>query len=86
MQLSKDERAAAIGAIQAHFRAERSEELGDLAAGLLLSFVEEQLAPLFYNRGVRDATALVERISGSLVDELRVLEVLPKPPRPARLK
>lgn len=81
MQLSKDERATAVGAIQAHFRAERSEELGELAAGLLLGFIEEQLAPLFYNRGVRDATALVQRISGSLVEELQVLEVVAKPSR-----
>ena len=81
MQLSKDERAAAVGAIQAHFRSERGDEIGDLAAGLLLSFVEEQLAPAFYNRGVRDAAALAERMSASLAEELAVLEMVPKPAR-----
>ncbi|MFO1532412.1 MAG: DUF2164 family protein [Thermoplasmatota archaeon] len=78
MQLDREERADAVQRIQEHFRTERGEALGDLAAGLLLSFIADEIGPAFYNRGVRDATALAERTFGALSEELHVLEVLPK--------
>jgi uncharacterized protein (DUF2164 family) len=75
----KAERAEAVGRIQTHFRAERGEELGDLAAGFLLDFIERELGPAFYNRGVRDAKAVALRSAATLDEELDALEarVLP---------
>jgi len=34
---------------------EREEKIGDLAAGLILEFITEKLAPEFYNQGIYDS-------------------------------
>jgi uncharacterized protein (DUF2164 family) len=80
-RLGKEEREDAVRRIQAYFREERGEEVGDLAAGILLDAIERDIAPTFYNRGVRDAKAVVLRASGALEEELEALEMLRKPPR-----
>ncbi|MBY0097062.1 DUF2164 domain-containing protein [Mesobacillus maritimus] len=49
---TKEEMAAAI---QTYFMEERGEELGDLAAVLMLDFITEKLGPTFYNLGVQDS-------------------------------
>lgn len=41
--------------LKEYFKNERNEELGDLAATLLLDFIIEELAPEFYNQGVYDS-------------------------------
>ncbi|SDK35436.1 DUF2164 domain-containing protein [Sediminibacillus albus] len=43
------------GLIKQYFLQERNEDLGDLAAALILDFFMEELAPKFYNLGVEDA-------------------------------
>jgi len=44
-----------IAEIKAYFLTEREEEIGDLAAGMVLDFIIEKLAPEFYNLGVDNA-------------------------------
>jgi uncharacterized protein (DUF2164 family) len=41
--------------IKHYFLKEREEEIGDLAAGLILDFILEKLAPEFYNQGIDDS-------------------------------
>lgn len=41
--------------IKYYFQNERDEELGDLAAGLILDFIIDELSPEFYNKGVYDS-------------------------------
>lgn len=53
--LSKERRQEMIRNLQAYFLKERDEELGDLAAGLLLDFIIDKLAYEFYNQGVYDS-------------------------------
>jgi uncharacterized protein (DUF2164 family) len=55
IKLSKEKRADMITAIQRYYLNERDEELGNLAAGLILDFVIDELAPEFYNQGVLDS-------------------------------
>ncbi len=40
--------------IKNYFLEERGEELGDLAAMLILEFFADKLAPHFYNKGIQD--------------------------------
>jgi uncharacterized protein (DUF2164 family) len=40
--------------IKQYFLEERGEELGDLAAMLILEFFANKLAPHFYNKGIQD--------------------------------
>jgi len=53
--LSKEDREKLISEIQAYFWEERDEELGNLAAGFILDFIIKNIAPTFYNQGIRDS-------------------------------
>lgn len=53
IDLPKDVRREAIGSIKRYFR-ENMEEIGDLAAGLLLDFIVEEIGPSIYNQAVSD--------------------------------
>ncbi len=53
--IEKDERERLILKIKYYFMNVREEEIGDLAAGLLLDFIVDEMAPAFYNQGVRDS-------------------------------
>jgi uncharacterized protein (DUF2164 family) len=55
IKLTKEKRDDMISAIKYYFLKEKEEELGDLAAGLILDFIIEELAPEFYNQGIYDS-------------------------------
>ncbi|SHI96274.1 DUF2164 domain-containing protein [Lutispora thermophila] len=55
IELSKEKHGHMILLIKNYFKKERDEELGDLAAMLILDFFIEKLAPEFYNQGVYDS-------------------------------
>lgn len=60
IKLSKEKRADMVAAIKNYYLKERDEEIGDLAAGLILDFIIKELAPEFYNQGVCDAHKFME--------------------------
>ncbi len=60
IQLSKEKKAFLTAAIKEFFRSEREEEIGDLAALLVLDFFLEQLAPAVYNQGIHDSVAMLK--------------------------
>lgn len=55
IKLTKEIKDEMISEIKAYFSKEREEEIGDLAAGLILDFILEKLAPEFYNQGIHDS-------------------------------
>jgi len=55
IQVSKEAREDMILEIKTYFLNERDEDLGDLAAGFILDFFIEKLAPHAYNQGVYDS-------------------------------
>lgn len=55
IELSKEKKAKMIEEIKTYFSKERGEDLGDLAAMLILDFVIDKLGPEIYNQGVYDA-------------------------------
>ncbi|MHC1679939.1 MAG: DUF2164 domain-containing protein [Methanomassiliicoccales archaeon] len=60
IKLEREKRDEMVKAIIAYFKNERGEEIGQLAAGLVLDFVMEKLAPEFYNQGVLDSCAYMD--------------------------
>lgn len=54
-ELSVTNRKQAITSIQQYAEANLAECMGELAAGNLLDFFLEEIAPLVYNQGVTDA-------------------------------
>ena len=55
IEIKKEVKEDMINSIKKYFLNEREEELGDLAADLILDFVIEELAPEFYNQGIYDS-------------------------------
>ena len=55
IELSKEQKAKVIEEIKSFFYNERDEEIGELSATLILDFIIEKLAPVFYNAGIKDA-------------------------------
>ena len=70
IELSKEERAAAVASVKKYFEEEIREPIGDLRAGLLLDFVMEEIGPAIYNHAIADAqarlTARVADLDGEL--------------------
>ncbi len=60
IKLERERRDEMVKDIIAYFKDERGEEIGQLAAGLVLDFVMEKLAPEFYNQGVLDSCAYMD--------------------------
>ena len=55
IELTKERRDYMVTEIQNYYSTERDEIIGELAAGLILDFVMEKIAPEFYNQGVYDS-------------------------------
>lgn len=55
IELDKDQRAAAIASLQRYLETEMDERIGNIAAGALLGFFLEEIAPLVYNQAVAEA-------------------------------
>jgi uncharacterized protein (DUF2164 family) len=51
LDLTEEQKAPAVAAIRKHFREERGEEIGELAAGMLLDVVLDNVSPQIYNWG-----------------------------------
>jgi len=60
IKLEREKRDEMVKAIIYYFKTDRDEEIGQLAAGLVLDFVIEKLAPEFYNQGVLDSCAYMD--------------------------
>jgi uncharacterized protein (DUF2164 family) len=67
IKLSKETREYMILEIKRYFSNERDEEIGDLAAGIFLEFIIEELAPEFYNQGVYDSCNFMKDKSEDLL-------------------
>jgi uncharacterized protein (DUF2164 family) len=70
-KLPKEKRDDMISEIKYFFLKERDEELGDLAAGMILDFIIEKLAAEFYNQGVYDS----QKYMNDRVEELLSIQI-----------
>ncbi|MCE4553648.1 DUF2164 domain-containing protein [Roseateles cellulosilyticus] len=60
IELDRAEREQAIASLQRYLEAEFDDRVGNLAAGALLGFFLEEIAPLVYNQAV---TEVQERLA-----------------------
>ena len=70
--LAKEKQQEMTEELKAYFLKEREEEIGDLAARLLLDFISEKLAPEYYNQGVYDAYRYLQERN----EDLLALQIL----------
>lgn len=74
IDLTREARAAAATRLQAWLKDELDQEVGGLQAEMLLDELAAELGPLFYNRGVADARAVVAARAEDLDEALYGLE------------
>ena len=67
IKVSKERRDGMIAEIKDYFSQDREEEIGDLAAILILDFILEKLAPEFYNQGVFDSYTYMKEAAEDLM-------------------
>lgn len=60
IEISNDASKAAVASIQRYFSENLDEEIGNLAAGALLSFFLKEVGPVVYNQAVADAQARLQ--------------------------
>ena len=54
IELPREVRQQAIASIERYYREQVGEPIGNIAAGALLGFFLEEIAPVVYNRAVQD--------------------------------
>jgi uncharacterized protein (DUF2164 family) len=72
--LPKEEKAAAVARIREYFANELDQEIGVLPAEFLLEFFANEIGPLFYNQGLRDAHAALTRQMEDFGEAIYLLE------------
>lgn len=64
IELERPEREQAVASLQRYLEAEFEERVGNVAAGALLGFFLEEIAPLVYNQAVADVQQrLTQRVA-----------------------
>jgi uncharacterized protein (DUF2164 family) len=74
IEFSEEERALLVRRIQLYFREELEQEIGRFDAEFLLEFIAEELGAYFYNRGLYDAQAILEKRMETLAEAIYELE------------
>jgi len=74
IEISKEEKQILTRKIQGYFERELNQEIGQFDAEFLLDFFTREIGPYFFNRGVMDARAIVERQLETIGDDLYAIE------------
>ena len=74
IELSTQARSEAITSIQRYFQDNMPEPIGNMAAGLLLNYFVEEIAPVIYNQAIADAQARIQQRLSDLEGDLYVPE------------
>ncbi|MBB3112760.1 uncharacterized protein (DUF2164 family) [Paenibacillus phyllosphaerae] len=74
LKLPREQKDVLIEKVQAFFQEERSEEIGALAAEMLLDYMIQEVGPTIYNQAIQDASRLVNERMVSIEEDLRSLE------------
>jgi uncharacterized protein (DUF2164 family) len=73
VELGKEETKEVIASLQRYCREELEMELGEMRAKFFLDYILKEIAPLAYNRGVKDADEFmrgkIEDLSGTCFED-----------------
>lgn len=64
----------AVQKIQGYFQDELEQDIGQFEAEFLLDFLAQEIGPLFYNRGLYDARAVLESHLENISEAIYELE------------
>jgi uncharacterized protein (DUF2164 family) len=71
---SKLEREEIVQKIQQYFLKELNQEIGQFEAGFLLDFFGEEIGSHFYNKGIHDSQAVLQKRIDDVVEAIDNLE------------
>ncbi|BBL90561.1 MULTISPECIES: DUF2164 domain-containing protein [Vibrio] len=74
IKLERAQKEILAVAIQDYMQDELSVEIGQFDSEFLIDFITEKLAPIYYNKGIEDAKAVIERRMLEMSDELYEIE------------
>jgi len=74
IEFSKEEKAELIVKLQRYFNDELDFEMGQFEADFLLDFITRELGANFYNQGLADAQAVLEKRMETVMDGIYELE------------
>ncbi|MEO0424527.1 MAG: DUF2164 domain-containing protein [Pseudomonadota bacterium] len=74
IELSKTDRAQLVVRLQDYMESELDQTLDQFAAEFLLDFLTRELGPYYYNQGLLDAQALLEKRLESITEAIGELE------------
>lgn len=74
IEFSKEEKAELIVKLQRYFNDELDFEMGQFEADFLLDFITRELGANFYNQGLADAQAVLEKRMETVIDGIYELE------------
>ncbi|EGR3372234.1 DUF2164 domain-containing protein [Vibrio parahaemolyticus] len=74
IKLERAQKETLASAIQDYMQDELSIEIGQFDSEFLIDFITDKLGALYYNKGVEDAKAVIERRMLEMSDELYEIE------------
>jgi len=74
IEFSKEETELIVNRIQLYFREELDQDIGQFDAQFLLEFFANEIGGYFYNRGLYDAQAILERRVAEISEVIYELE------------
>ena len=74
IEFSKEEKTAIVNKIKLYFAEELDQNIGGFDAEFLLDFFAGEIGPYFYNRGLYDAQAVLEKQVETIGEAIYTLE------------
>lgn len=74
IEFSKEEKEILVKKIKLYFSEEMKQDIGQFDAQFLLDFFAEEVGPYFYNRGLYDAQAILEKRLDDIAEAIYELE------------
>ncbi|MDF4401669.1 DUF2164 domain-containing protein [Vibrio parahaemolyticus] len=74
IKLERAQKETLASAIQDYMQDELSIEIGQFDSEFLIDFITDKLGAVYYNKGVEDAKAVIERRMLEMSDELYDIE------------
>ena len=74
IEFTKEEKEILVNKIKLYFSEELNSDIGQFDAQFLLDFFTEEVGAYFYNRGLFDAQAILERRMDEITDAIYDLE------------
>jgi uncharacterized protein (DUF2164 family) len=75
LKMPREQKMQIISLVQRYFREERDEEIGDLAAELLMDFMIKQIGPFIYNLAINDVQSILSQKMASLEEDVYTLKM-----------